>query len=152
MVQCLFALKAQLWLHIFVRLVRKTYASLTLSNTTKINFLTRITKWYQFNVKSSKFFNVVFVLIYLDGVSWITKWYQYNVKISKIFNVIFVLIYLDGISSLWKKALFRGKGALFEVVHLKIFGTISRWHYSRWHYSRYYCRAVATWYFQASPP
>ena len=86
-----------------------------------------------------KFFNVVFVLIYLDGVSCITKWYQYNVKISKFFNVIFVLIYLDGILSLWKKALFRGKGALFRVVHLNIFGTISRWHYSGWHYWRYYC-------------
>ena len=29
--------------------------------------------------------------------------------ISKVLNVVFVLIYLDGISSLWKKALFRGK-------------------------------------------
>ena len=51
----------------------------------------------------------------------------------------FVLIYLDSISSLWKKALFRGNRALFGVVHLNIFGTISRWHYSGWHYSRYYC-------------
>ena len=38
---------------------------------------------------------------------------------SKFFNVVFVLIYLDGVSSRGKKALFWGKGALFGVVHTK---------------------------------
>ena len=34
-------------------------------------------------------------------------------------NVVFELVYLDIVSSRWKRALYRGKRALFGVVHTK---------------------------------
>ena len=42
--------------------------------------------------------------------------------ISKVFNVVFVLIYLDGFSGHWEKALFWDVAALFGVVQPKNLG------------------------------
>ena len=40
---------------IFAKLVSKTYVNLTLSNTTRISYLTKITKWFQYKLTETLF-------------------------------------------------------------------------------------------------